>query len=132
MPVGVLASPIIPAVNDSELEQMLEQSARAGAGTAGWILLRLPREVAPLFRDWLENHYPQRAAKVMSLIRQSRDGADNDARFGHRFRGQGAFAELLARRFAVACRRLGLDAGMGTELDCSAFRPPRAQRDLFD
>ncbi len=131
VPVGVLASPIIPAINDAELEAMLAESRRAGALTAAWMLLRLPREVSPLFRDWLEQHYPERAGKVMSLVRQSRGGADNDARFGYRFRGQGVFAELLERRFATACRRLGFEAGAGTDLDCSGFRPPHPQRDLF-
>lgn len=131
IPVGVLASPMIPGLNDSELEAILDASREAGAVMANWMLLRLPLEVAPLFEDWLQAHYPQRAAKVMSLIRQCRGGADYDARFGHRMRGEGVFAQLLARRFQQASKRLGLSARRYDELDCSQFRPPRAQGDLF-
>tara|TARA_R110002110_G_scaffold413822_1_gene641975 strand:+ start:71 stop:1150 length:1080 start_codon:yes stop_codon:yes gene_type:complete len=131
IPVGVLASPMIPGLNDRELEAILEASRDAGAVMANWMLLRLPLEVAPLFEDWLQAHYPQRAAKVMSLVRQCRGGADYDARFGHRMRGEGVFAQLLARRFQQASKRLGLNSRRYDELDCSRFRPPRAQGDLF-
>lgn len=131
VPVGVLASPMIPGLNEHELEPILQAASEAGARTAAWMLLRLPLEVAPLFRDWLQTHYPQRADKVMSLIRQCRGGADYDTRFGHRMRGEGVFAELLEQRFKHCCRRLGLNARDYGKLDCSRFRAPRPQGDLF-
>lgn len=131
VPVGVLTSPMIPGLNDHELEALLAAGREAGADSAAWMLLRLPLEVAPLFRDWLREHYPQRAEKVMSLIRQSRGGRDYDTRFGKRMRGEGVFAELLAQRFRKACRRLGYRQDHREPLDCSLFRPPRAQGDLF-
>ncbi|MCL7940992.1 PA0069 family radical SAM protein [Halomonas sp. ATCH28] len=135
IPVGALVSPVIPGLTDHELERLLKAAADAGATTAGWMLLRLPREVAPLFEAWLVEHYPERAGKVMSLIRQCRGGADYDPRFGTRMRGEGVFAELLEQRFHKACRRVGLNdpAAMASQpLDTSAFRPPRAQGDLFE
>ncbi|GAA0578202.1 PA0069 family radical SAM protein [Halomonas salifodinae] len=135
VPVGTLVAPVIPGLTDHELERLLGAAREAGADTAGWMLLRLPREVAPLFEAWLETHYPERAAKVMSLMRQCRGGAAYDARFGKRMRGEGVFAELLAQRFAAACRRLGLNqapALAAQRLDTSAFRPPHPQGDLFD
>ncbi|MHB0777215.1 PA0069 family radical SAM protein [Halomonas sp. WWR20] len=131
IPVGALIAPVIPGLNDHELERLLEAAHDHGALTAGWVLLRLPHEVAPLFEDWLNTHYPQRAAKVMSLIRQCRDGQDNDGRFGQRMRGQGVFAELLAQRFAKASRRLGMGQRAEMGLNCGAFRPPHRQADLF-
>jgi len=124
VPVGVLAAPIIPAVNDSELESMLEQAAAAGATHAGYVLLRLPLEVGPLFRQWLEQHMPDRAAHVMALVQQARDGRDTSATFGERMRGTGTWARLLRDRFHLACRRLGLATGGGAPLDTSRFRPP--------
>ncbi len=131
VPVGALLSPMIPGLNDHELERLLEAAYEAGASTAGWTLLRLPHEVAPLFEDWLTQHYPQRAGKVMSLIRQSRGGADYDSRFGQRMRGEGVFAEMIAQRFRRASRRLGFTARTDDTLDCENFRPPRRQGDLF-
>jgi DNA repair photolyase len=125
VPVGVMTAPMIPAINDAELERLLEAGARAGATRAGYVLLRLPREVAPLFRDWLARHYPERAEHVMSLVQQARGGRDNDPRFGNRMRGEGAWAGLLAARFQLACRRLGLGTGRSPELCTSLFRPPR-------
>ncbi|MCK7593468.1 PA0069 family radical SAM protein [Pseudomarimonas salicorniae] len=133
VPVGVLVAPVIPAVNDAEIERILEAVAEAGALSAGYVLLRLPHEVAPIFRDWLAQHLPDRAAHVMSLVQQLRGGRDYDARFGQRMRGQGPFADLLAQRFAIALRRHGLDRERPA-LDCSRFQPPRkpqAQGDLF-
>jgi DNA repair photolyase len=123
VPVGVLAAPVIPQLNDSDLEAILEAAAAHGARHAGWIMLRLPLEVAPLFRDWLDAHYPLRADHVMSVLRQLRGGRDYDARFGERMRGTGPFAELVEKRFALACRRLGLNRDR-TPLDTSRFRPP--------
>ncbi|HYQ38905.1 MAG TPA: PA0069 family radical SAM protein [Pseudomonas sp.] len=129
---GVLCAPIIPQVNDAELEHLLAAAREAGADSAGYALLRLPREVGALFEDWLATHLPQRAAHVLSLIRQCRGGELYDARFGQRFRGEGPFAELLARRFAVAQRRLGFKrSGELEPLDCMRFAPPGQQLTLF-
>ncbi|MDT4796008.1 radical SAM mobile pair protein B [compost metagenome] len=131
VPVGVLCAPMIPMINDRELESLLEAAHAAGARSASYMLLRLPREVGPLFEEWLQAHYPQRANHVMSLIRQCRGGEIYDSRFGKRFSGEGPFAELLARRFAVAMRRLGLDRRESVQLDCSVFAPPNSQMALF-
>ncbi len=125
MPVGVLASPMIPAINDTEIERILEASGAAGARTAGYVLLRLPWEVKDLFREWLRDHYPLKAARVLSLLRQCREGRLNDPSFGGRMRGQGAYADLIRRRFEAARRRFGLDGSL-PELDVTRFRVPRA------
>lgn len=125
VPVGVMTAPMIPALNDAELETLLAAAAENGARWAGYVLLRLPHEVAPLFENWLREHYPLRADHVLSLVRQSRGGQLYDARFGSRMRGQGVFADLLRARFRRACRRLGLNATEAA-LDCSRFRPPSA------
>ncbi len=122
VPVGVLAAPMIPGLNDSELERILAASAAAGAQCAGYVLLRLPHELRQIFQDWLEQHMPDRARHVLELIRQTRAGGLNDARFGHRFSGSGPYAELLAQRFSRAARKLGLEAR--SELDCTQFRRP--------
>jgi len=136
VPVGVNVAPVIPQLTDKDLEAILEAAAAHGARSAMWVMLRLPREVAELFRDWLAQHYPLRAKHIMSLVQQLRGGRDNDPDFGSRMRGSGAFAELIERRFAIACRRLGLDTGRGIALDRSLFRPPKSsdragQLDLF-
>ncbi|MCY3744756.1 MAG: PA0069 family radical SAM protein [Acidobacteria bacterium] len=134
VPVGVLASPMIPALNDSELEAILENAANAGAGSAGFILVRLPHELKELFSEWLETHVPTRAAHVESLIRDTRGGRLYEAKFGERMRGQGPYAELLANRFRVASRRYGLDR-KHPPFRLDLFRPPRAPgapRSLFD
>jgi len=133
VPTAILAAPMIPAVNDMELEKLLEQGAAAGATSAGYVLLRLPLEIKQLFEEWLARHMPDRAARVLSLIRQTRGGALYDSRFGQRQTGSGPYAELLARRFAVAMRRLGLERrGGGTgALDCTRFAVPGAQMSLF-
>ena len=134
IPVGVLCSPMIPMIpmiNDSELERLLEAASEAGALSAAYMLLRLPLEVAPLFEQWLQDHYPQRAAHVLSLVRQSRGGELYDSRFGARMRGEGVFADLLAQRFDKAIRRYGLDRRGGYSLDCSAFCPPGGQLSLL-
>jgi DNA repair photolyase len=129
MPVGVMLAPVVPALSDKSVEESLEAACAAGASMAGYQLLRLPNELKTLFREWLAAHYPLRAEHVMSIVHQLRGGRDNDPRFGTRMTGTGNYAELLARRFEIACRRLGLNgAGRGTrprrELDCSRFRPP--------
>jgi len=126
IPVGVSVAPVVPQLTDRDLESVLEAAAASGARWATWIMLRLPREVSELFRDWLAQHYPLRAAHVMSIVQQVRGGRDNDPAFGSRMRGEGQFSELMARRFAVACRRLGLNADR-TPLDTTRFRPPRRE-----
>jgi len=129
IPCGVMVAPLIPALTDQSLEQVLEAAAAAGATMAGWILLRLPNEVRPLFKEWLAAHRPQRAEHVISIVRQSRGGRENDPNFGSRMTGSGNFIDLIGKRFDLACRRLGLNseddhmASRG-ELDCSLFRPP--------
>jgi DNA repair photolyase len=122
VPVGVMTAPMIPAINDAELESLLEAAAQAGATRAGYVLLRLPHEVKALFRDWLAEHYPQRAAHVMSLVQQARGGQDNDPRFGMRMRGSGPWAALLRSRFELACRRLNLNRERAAELATDLFR----------
>ena len=132
IPTGVMVAPIIPMINDADLEQVLEAAAEAGAQHAGYVLLRLPYELKGIFKDWLGEHYPQRAEHVMSLLRQMRGGKENDAQFGSRMRGSGTLAELLRQRFDIAARRLQL-RGRITDLDCGQFRVPaqRGQLSLF-
>jgi DNA repair photolyase len=136
VPVGVLVSPLIPGLTDSDLERILERAASAGASSAGSILIRLPLELADLFADWLRTHYPDRAQHVLSLIRQCRGGRLNDPEFGSRMRGSGPVSDLLAQRFRLAARRLGLDRRCSDwKLDTGRFRPPRlpgTQLGLFD
>jgi DNA repair photolyase len=126
IPTAVLVAPVIPAVNDHELESILEAAAAAGARRAGWILLRLPREVRDLMAEWLATHRPLAAARVMNLLRGARGGRDSDARFHSRMRGAGAYADLIDRRFAAAARRLGLEGGPAPPLDTTQFRVPAA------
>ncbi len=130
VPVGVNVAPIIPQLTDKDLEAILEAAAAAGATHAGYTLLRLPREVSPLFRAWLDAHYPLRAAHVMSLVQDIRGGRDNDPRFGSRMRGQGVYADLIRKRFRLACARLGLNAERPLPLDTTRFRPPRPDGQL--
>jgi DNA repair photolyase len=119
-------------INDRELEQLLEAAHDAGARSAGYVLLRLPREVAPLFEEWLETYYPQRAAHVMSLIRQSRGGEVYNSSFETRMHGEGIFADLLEQRFRITLRRLGLNRREERiSLDCTQFSPPGQQMPLF-
>ncbi len=127
IPVGVLVAPVIPAITDHEMEDILAAARQAGATSAGYVLLRLPHELKLLFREWLADHYPDRARHVMSLISQARGGKDYDARFGVRMEGTGPYAELLRTRFELAARKLGLlPSGDRHELDTSLFRPPTA------
>ena len=133
IPTAVMAAPMIPALNDSELEAILTSAQQAGAIHAAYILLRLPFEVAPLFRQWLSEHYPERAEHVMSIVQQSRGGKDNQSEFGQRQRGTGVFAQLLQQRFRVTCRKLGLNERK-MSLDCGRFfLPPQSgdQQSLF-
>jgi DNA repair photolyase len=124
VPVGVLAAPMIPALNDHELERILEAAAGAGADVAGYVLLRLPFEVKDLFESWLRAHVPLRAEHVLSRIRATRGGELNDPRFGSRFKGRGVEAQLLAQRFEIACRRFQLNRRRQSELNTKAFRVP--------
>jgi DNA repair photolyase len=127
IPTGVMLAPLIPALNDVEMEKILAAAAEAGAAQASYILVRLPLEIKELWSEWLQQHYPDRAARIMSLIRQSRGGKEYDSTFGRRMTGEGAYARLLADRFAKAIRRLGLDRA-DMRLDTSQFRPPPAAR----
>ena len=129
IPVGVLVAPIIPSLTDHELEHILEAAKAAGASSAGYVLLRLPLEIKDLFREWLAEHYPDRAAHVMSLINQSRGGKDYQSEFGTRMVGTGVFAQLLSRRFEVAKRKFALESGEGRhDLRTDLFRPPGRDR----
>jgi DNA repair photolyase len=131
---GVLVAPVIPAVTDHEMESILEAAAAAGARYAGYVMLRLPYEVKDLFRDWLAEHFPERAAHVMSLVNEMRGGRDNDPCFGTRMTGIGPVAALVRRRFELACKRLGLAARMqGARQPTTLFRPPASgpQMTLF-
>lgn len=124
VPVGVMVAPLIPFVNDDEMEAILGQVAEAGAEWAGYVMLRLPHEVKDLFRDWLQTHLPLRAERVMAALQQMRGGRDNDPRFGARMSGQGTLAQLLRRRFELACARHGLNQGERRPLRCDLFQPP--------
>jgi len=126
VPCGVMTAPMIPALNDAEMEDILAAAAAAGAGEAGYTLLRLPLEIKDLFREWLESELPDRAKHVMTLIRSMRGGKDYDAEWGKRMTGTGPYAELMAQRFKLAVGRLGLNK-QRAQLDCTRFRcPPRA------
>ena len=123
IPTGVLTAPVIPALNDSEMEAILETATEAGARWAGYVLLRLPLEIKDLFKEWLAEHAPLKAEHVMSLIRQSREGKENDAHFGSRMRGTGLYAEMIEQRFRLICKRLDLNRER-LRLDTGQFRVP--------
>ncbi|HEY0820052.1 MAG TPA: PA0069 family radical SAM protein [Rhizobacter sp.] len=123
VPVGVSVSPVIPFINEPELERILEAAAAAGAQSAFSIVLRLPWEVNPLFQQWLQQHFPERAGRVMARVREMRGGKDYDASFGTRMKGTGVWAELLRQRFDKACARFGLNKTR-IELDTTLFRKP--------
>jgi DNA repair photolyase len=128
IPTGVMAAPMIPGLNDAELERVLEEAAAHGARAAGYTLLRLPLEIKDLFQEWLRAHAPLKAERVIGLIRQTRDGALNQAQFGRRMAGSGAYAELIRQRFRRAARRLDLDRA-DWNLDTTRFRPPTCAGD---
>jgi DNA repair photolyase len=135
VPVGVSVSPVIPFLNEPEIERVMEAAAAAGASSAFSIVLRLPWEVNPLFQQWLEQHFPDRAARVMARIREMRGGRDYDSRFGKRMSGEGVWAQLYAQRVLKAKQRYGL-SGDRAPFDFSHFRRPRtpaqaAQGELF-
>jgi DNA repair photolyase len=127
-PVGVMFAPIIPGLNDHEMEAVLQAASDAGARTGSYVLLRLPLEIKDLFTEWLEAHYPDRAERVMTLVRDCRGGRAYDSQWGKRMKGSGPFADMVARRFAMACRRSGLDK-RSWEMDTTLFRKPAADAD---
>lgn len=124
VPCGVLVAPVIPFLNDGDLEAIVAAAAEAGASWAGYIVLRLPHELKGLFREWLDHHHPQRAERIMARIRDLRGGKENDPRFGARMAGTGEYARLIQRRFERACRESGLEGGGRADLDTRAFRVP--------
>ncbi len=134
VPAHVSIAPVVPAITDEFMERILEQAAAKGVRSASWIMLRLPHEVAPLFREWLAVHYPDRAGKVMSIVQSVRNGRDNDATFFSRMKPSGTWADLFRARFRIACKRLGINgAERELKLDSSQFvRPgPAGQLRLF-
>ncbi len=134
IPVRVMASPLVPGLTDHEVEALLKAGADAGATSASWIMLRLPREVSSLWQSWLAEHFPDRADKIMRRLRDMHGGKDYDPRWGHRMRGEGKYAELIAQRFQVHARKLGLPQKL-SPLRCDMFRvPPRPgdQLSLFE
>jgi DNA repair photolyase len=132
IPTGLMYAPVVPAINDHELEAVVDAAAEAGAKTAGYVLLRLPGEVREIFFEWLELHFPDRAQRVRHRIQELRGGRDNDSRFGHRMRGQGPWAELLRKRFEAACRRNGLGSHRAAPLSAELFRPPNRSPDQME
>lgn len=125
VPTGVLVAPIIPVLTEHEIEAVLEASREAGASVAGYTLLRLPWEVKDLFREWLAEHFPERAEHVMSLVRAMRGGRDNDPQFGTRMHALGPIAQLIRQRFRLACRKLGFPEDRDASLPTHLFSPPR-------
>ena len=123
VPVHCSVAPIIPAITDAFMEEIVQRAAALGVGSVGWIPLRLPHEVAPLFREWLSVHYPDRAGKVMSIVRSIRGGSDNDPDFFTRMKPSGVWADLFRARFALACKRAGIGKAK-FELDTTRFRRP--------
>ncbi len=125
VPCSVLVAPIIPAINDGEIEEILTRAKDAGAHQARYVLLRLPHELKSLFSEWLDEHFPDRAGRVRSLVRQASGGSDYDSRFHLRQRGRGPYADMIAARFDTACKKLGLNAGDHRHvLDCNQFVRP--------
>ena len=121
-----MVAPILPGLTDSEIERILDAGRAAGARDAGYVILRLPLEVAPIFKDWLLRHYPDRYRHVMSLVRSMRDGKDYDSEFGKRMKGAGPYAWQIGRRFEIAARKLGLNSER-TRLRSDLFRAPARQ-----
>lgn len=125
IPVRIMASPMVPALTDPELEEILAKGKEAGARTASWIMLRLPREVSPLWQDWLAQHFPDRAARIMARLREMHGGQDYDASWGKRMRGEGPYAEMIGARFKLAVKRLGLKES-APPMRCDLFERPEA------
>jgi DNA repair photolyase len=126
IPVSVMAAPVIPGVNDSEIERILDSAYAAGAREAGYVILRLPLEVSPIFKDWLLRHYPDRYRHVLSLVRSMRDGKDYDSEWGKRMKGSGPYAWQIGRRFEIAAKRLGLNLER-RPLRTDLFKAPNAK-----
>ena len=124
IPVSVMVAPVVPGLNDHEIERILDSAANAGAREAGYVILRLPLEVSPIFKDWLLRHYPDRYRHVMSLVRSMRDGKDYDAEWGKRMKGSGPYAWQIGRRFEIAAKKLGLNV----ERRVAAHRPVQGNR----
>lgn len=134
IPTGVMFAPVIPVLNDTEMETILDKAATTGVQNAGYVMLRLPHEIKHLFREWLENHYPLKAEHVMNLVRDIRGGRENDPRFKSRMRGEGVYADIINKRFNKTCKRLGLNREY-VSLDTTLFKPPlkqTAQLQLFE
>ncbi len=131
VPVSAMVAPVIPAVNDAEMEAILERCAAAGASGAGYVLLRLPLEISGLFQEWLQEEFPDKAKKVMALVRGTRGGKDYVSAWGERQTGTGPYAELIARRFAIAAARYGLNGERG-RLRTDLFEPPGRKSTQFD
>src|SRR5277367_3616834 len=129
IPAGVLSAPMIPALNDAEMERILERAQAAGAKSAGYTMLRLPLELKALFREWLEAHFPDKAAHVLSLVAQAHGGRLYDSAWSKRMTGTGPYADMLRLRFDRASRRLGFDQRTTSPLDTTRFRPPRRTGD---
>jgi DNA repair photolyase len=129
VPVHVSIAPVIPSITDEFMERILREAAARGVGSASWIMLRLPHEVAPLFREWLAVHYPERAGKVMSIVQSVRGGRDNDPGWFSRMKPHGVWAELFRTRFRLACRRLGMNR-VSVDLDRTSFRRPSVDGQL--
>ncbi|WBY15894.1 PA0069 family radical SAM protein [Erythrobacteraceae bacterium WH01K] len=123
VPTHCSVAPVIPAITDEFMEEIVARAAALGVDSVGWIPLRLPHEVAPLFREWLSVHYPERGDKVMSIVRSIRDGKDNDPSFFSRLKPTGVWADLFRARFRLACKRAGIDKAKFA-LDCTQFRRP--------
>lgn len=132
VPCGTMVAPVVPFLTDAELERILEAASESGARSAAYTLLRLPYELKDLFKDWLTTHYPLKAEHVMSRLREMRGGKENDSEFGSRFRGDGLFADLLEKRFRIACERLGMNKAE-MRLETGKFRRPErgGQMGLF-
>ena len=123
MPTHCSIAPVIPAITDEFMEEIVQRAAALGIASCGWIPLRLPHEVAPLFREWLSVHYPERGDKVMGIVRSIRGGKDNDPDFFTRMKPTGVWADLFRARFRLACKRAGIGKAK-FELDCTRFRAP--------
>jgi DNA repair photolyase len=130
IPVGVLVAPVIPGLTDHEIPALVEAAAQAGARTAGYVMLRLPHAVAPLFEQWLGNHFPDRKEKVLNRLRSMRQGKLNESAFGRRMRGEGIFADQVEALFDVACRKHGL-GNERVSLSTAAFRKPAGNQMEF-
>jgi len=124
IPAHVSVAPVIPSITDEFMERILERAADCSVTSASWIMIRLPHEVSPLFREWLATHFPDRAGKVMAIIRSVRGGRDNDPDFISRMKPAGVWADLFRKRFHLACRRHGMEAERELALDCGQFRRP--------